>query len=416
MPGDQTMPTQAASADGAPVAGNSTRKPHTRRRAIGTGLARACLALILVVGVLTSATPFGRAAARGLMLLWPVLSASEPPLYDDLGEGVRHTSLTITSNTGPVYLDVYAPTQAKPLLPGSRGAMLFIPGVGDNRTISQLVNLDESLARNGVVVMNMTTTALIDYDLSPADSDAVVRAFQRLAAWPGVDPKRVGIVGFSGGAPLACLAAVDARIRDQVAYILDFGGYYNVVDVLRDFGRRAITLDGKSQRWVPTAVPLTVLSNVLAHRLPEPDASELQAAFTFDNPTPLTDEERATLSPEGQAAYDLLSGDAPDKVDGDIATITAAGGDLLAALSPSSVVDQIRAPIYLLHDHGDTSLPVSEARDFAAALAKLHHPHDYVEVTIFDHTEVRSGLPIGEIVHDGSALARLLYELLLHAS
>jgi dipeptidyl aminopeptidase/acylaminoacyl peptidase len=103
-------------------------------------------------------------------------------------------------------------------------------------------------------------------------------------------------------------------------------------------------------------------------------------------------------------------------VDADIATITAAGGDLLGALSPSSVVGQIRAPIYLLHDHGDTSLPVSEARDFAAALTRLHHPHDYVEVTIFDHTEVRSGLPIGELTHDGSALARLLYELLLHAS
>src|SRR5690348_11313630 len=95
MPGDPTTPTQAASADGASAADAPVRKPHARRRAIGTGLARACLSLILLVGVLTSATPFGRAAARGLLLLWPVLSASEPPLYDAVGEGVRHTALTI---------------------------------------------------------------------------------------------------------------------------------------------------------------------------------------------------------------------------------------------------------------------------------------------------------------------------------
>jgi acetyl esterase/lipase len=329
---------------------------------------------------------------------------------------VRHTSLTISSNTGPVYLDVYAPKQANPLLPGKRGAMLFIPGVGDNRTDPQLVNLDESLAENGVVVMNLTTTALINYDISPDDSDAVVRAFQRLSQWPGVDPKRIGIVGFSGGAPLGCLAAVDPRIRSQVAYVLDFGGYYNVVDVLRDFGRRAIVIDGKLEPWHPTSVPISVIANILSHVLPDPDASELQAAFDWQNATPLTPDERAALSPEGEAAYDLLSGDAPSRVNADIATLTAAGGDLLTALSPSSVVDQIRTPIYLLHDRGDTSLPVTEARDFAAALTRLHHPHDYVEVTIFDHTQVRSGLPIGEVLHDGSALARLLYELLSYAS
>lgn len=418
MPGEPRAPSPAAPADqgsGAGAAATGVRG-LARRRAFGTWLARACLALILLVGLLTSATSFGRAAARGVLLLWPVLSASQPAVYDAIGEGVRHTQLTITANSGPVYLDVYAPTQPAPLVPRARGAMLFIPGVGDNRTIEQLVNLDEALARNGVVVMNMTTPTLINYDLSPSDSDAVVRAFQRLAAWPSVDPRRVSIVGFSGGAPLACLAAVDPRIRDQVAYILDFGGYFDVTNVLRDFGRRAILVDGKLQRWVPTAVPIEVMANVLAHRLPEPDADELRAAFAFENAVPLTAEERAALSPEGQAAYDLLSGDAPDRVEANIATLTAAGGDLLRALSPSSVVGQIRAPVYLLHDRADTSLPFTEARDFAAALARLHHKHDYVELTIFDHTQVRSGLPVPEVLHDGSELARLLYEMLLVAS
>jgi acetyl esterase/lipase len=414
MPGDPATPGSSAgkeSAEGAP-----SRRGRTRRRAFGTWSARAALGLTLLLGLVTSATPFGRAAARGTLLLWPVLSASQPQLYATLGEGERHTSLTIASNAGTVYLDVYAPTQPTPLVPGTRGAMLIIPGVGDNRTDPQLTNLSKSLAENGVVVMEVTTTTLINFDLRPTDSDAVVRAFGLLAQWPGVDPRRVGIVGISAGAGLVYLAAADPRVRDQVAYMVDFGGYFDVVDLLRDFGRRALEIDGKLEPWVPSTVPLAVLSNVLADALPQPEASELQAAFALNNPQPLTEGERASLTPEGQAAYDLLAGDMPSRVDADLTTLKAFGGDRFTALSPGSVIDQIQAPVYLLHDRNDNFIPVTEARDCAAELVRLHHPHDYVEVAIIMHAEVSGNKPLGELTHDAPALARLLVELLRYAS
>ncbi len=393
---------------GAPATARRRGWPTTTRLL----LARTALGLLFVVGAVTSLVPGGRAMARGALVLWPVLTASQPAPYVAVSEGVRHTQLTISSASGPVYLDVYAPMTPVPPVPGARGGLLFIPGVGDNRTVPQLVNLSESLARSGEVIMEMTTPTLIAYSLAPADSDAVVQAFERLAHWPGVGAERVGIVGFSGGGPLACLAAVDPRIRDQVAFIVSFGGYYNVGDVLGDFGRRALLVDGRRQPWAPTAVPLEVLANVLATRLPEPDATELQGAFAFDNPLPLTPAQVAQLTPEGQAAYHLLAGDEPGQENANIATLEPVAGDLLNALSPSSVVGQIRAPVYLLHDRGDTSLPFTEARDFAAELARLHHRYDYVELTIFDHTQVRTGLPLGEVIVDGSQLGRLLYDVL----
>src|SRR6185437_12410600 len=135
---------------------------------------------------------------------------------------------------------------------------------------------------------------------------AVVQAFQRLARWPGVGANRVGIVGFSGGGPLACRAATDPRIRDQVAFITMFGSYYDVRDYLGDIGRRAITENGKLVPWHPTAVPLEVLANVLAPTLPSPDGARLQVGFAFENANPLTPDEVALLSPQGQAAYHLL--------------------------------------------------------------------------------------------------------------
>jgi hypothetical protein len=379
-------------------------------------LARASLAILFAVGAVTSLTPGGRAAGRGALTLWPLLSASQPAPYVQVGEGVRHSQLVIASASGPVNLDVYAPTTPVPPVPGERGGLLFIPGVGDERAEPQLINLSETLARSGVVAMEMTTPTLIDYNLSPADSDAVVQAFMRLARWPGVGPRRVGIVSISGAIPLACLAAVDPRIRDQVAFVVSFGGYYDVRDLLRDYGRRALDIGGHLQPWTPNPVPLEVLAHVLAQRLPEPDASDLRAAFDFANPSPLPAGEVDQLSPAGQAAYHLLAGDEPAQVDANIAALVPAGGDLLAALSPSSVVGEIRAPVYLLHDPSDMYVPVTESRDFAAALARLHHPYEYVELTIFAHAEIRTGLPPGEVVGDGSRLARLLYDVLLVAS
>lgn len=416
-PSSSPSPADQSSAPGAtppkPAAPPSEAAAPPRRRArVRNWVARVVLVLLVAVALWTSLVPSGRAFARGALLLPPLLFPGQANFGVLGGEAIRHTQLTIPSATGPVYLDVYAPIAPPPPIPGARGGLLFIPGMGDNRTIPQLINLSESVARTGEVVMEMTTPALIAYDLIPDDSDAVVQAFERLARWPGVGASRVGIVGFSGGGPLACRAAADPRIRDQVAFITMFGSYYDVRDYLGDIGRRAIMENGQLVPWQPTAVPLEVLANVLASTLPVPDGARLQSGFAFANANPLTPDEVALLSPQGQAAYHLLQGDQPARVNANIATLLPHAGDLLAALSPSSILDQITAPIYLLHDHGDSSIPFTEAQDFDAALTRLNHPHDYLLFTIFDHTQVRSGLPLGDLLDNSARLVRILDDIL----
>ena len=410
------MPAQRPEPETPSPLGPDEAAPRTRRAAVMRWTARALLTLVLLVGATTSLLPQGRAVARGVVLLAPLLSASQPAAFVAVGEDISHSQLTLPSASGTVFADVYAPTTPAPLVPGAHGGLLIIPGLGDERAEPQLVNLADALARTGVVVMLMTTQTLINYDVTPADSDAVVQAFNRLARWKGVGADRVGIVGFSAGGPLACLADVDPRIRGRVAFITQFGGYFDIEQVLRDIGRRALDVNGRMQPWQPNSVPLEVFANVLAHTLPEYDGARLKAGFAFANPSPLTADEVALLSPAGAAVYHLLAGDAPDAVEANIALIQPGARDLLAQLSPRVIVSQIRAPIYLLHDANDPYIPFTEARDFAAALTKLHHPHDYVELAIFQHTEVRQGSALGHVLADGSRLARILYDALLVGS
>ncbi len=380
------------------------------------GAARVALAVLALLGAVAILLPQGRAVVRGALLLPPVFAGEPLGIYRVIGEPVAHRQLTIGTADAPIYLDVWEPATPPPPLPGARGGLLIIPGVGDERAEPQLLNLVTALAQSGEVVMAMTTPTLIAYDLTPADREAVVLAFDRLTRWPGVGADRVGIVGFSAGGPLACVSAVDARIRDRVAFIVQFGGFYDVRSLLRDIGTQSLLVDGRAHPWQPQSVTQFVLVNVLAHALPSWDARRLQAAFTFQDALPMTPDDVAQLSPDGRAAYHLLAGDDPAHVDDFIATLEPGAGDLLDSLSPSAVVGQLRMPIYLLQDHADPYIPFTEARAFDAALTALGHRHEYIELTAFSHTEVRAGNPLGEVISDGARLVRILYEVLLVGS
>jgi acetyl esterase/lipase len=399
----RTTTTQPVSTASPPVA----RQRRGWRRIL-TSAARGALALVFVVCLLLTVTPTGRAGVRAALLLPALLTGAEPPMLVVAGDPIRHTQRTIASQDGLVYLDIYAPTTPTPPVPGARQGLLLISGVGDNRGVPQFVNLAQSLARTGVVAMTMTTDTLMGYTLVPATVDAVVQAALALQHTPGVDARHVGIVGLSAGGSLGMMAAADPRIRDTLGFALSFGGYYDATSLLRDMGRRALEADGRLVAWQPDPVPIQALANTIALTLPGPDQSLLYSGFNALNGLSLSPADQARLSPAGQAAYHLLVGDQPDRVAANLAALPPEGHALLASLSPSSVVGQIHAPVYLLHDQSDIYVPFTESRDFAAALTRLGHPHEFVEFSIFQHVEVKSGQGIGQTIHDGWSLYRIL--------
>ena len=378
-------------------------------------LARVVLLVALLVSAFLSIIPSGRAALRGMLLVPAVLQPNKQTPLTVSGSTVRHSTIVVSARSGPVYLDIYEPDDAAPPLPGAREAVVVIPGIGDERKDSQLINLSMSLAREGIVVMDLTTPALIARRLNPDDVDAVVQAFLALAHHPSVGVGRVGILGISGGGDLGMLAAADPRIRDQLAFMMLFGGYYDATSLLRDFGRRALDVDGTLEPWTPNPVPVEALAKTIAPTLPANESKLLVGALS-EHGTRLTAAQLASLSPDALAAYHLLAGDDPAHVDANIAALSPAMQRDLVALSPSAVLNDIRAPIYLLHDRNDTYVPFTESRAFAAALVQANHPHDFVELNIFAHVEVKSGQGLGPLVGDGVRLFGILTELLEHAS
>lgn len=388
-----------------------TRKKLKPQRHIGKWLARLLLALCFLIGFSFSVVPTGRATGRALLILPGLLSATQPTWQQPVAEPITTTHTTIPSQAGTVYLDVYAPTDNVPAVPGAREGIVLIPGVGDQRQDAQLINFSQTLAHAGIVVMDMTTPALISNRIDAGDKEAVVQALHALQHWPSVDAGRIGLLGFSAGGPLMCLAAADPRLQHKIAFVTEFGGFFDTTTMLQTIGQRALTVDGVIQPWHPVAYPLQVLATTIAPFLPGNDGQIIENAFLPGDTDSLTSLQIAQLAPGSAAAYHLLAGDQPNHVAANLAALPPEVTMLLAGLSPARVVNQIHVPIYLLHDRNDQFVPFTESREFAATLAHMHHPYDFAEFGIFQHVEVRSGLGGNQLLGDGTALLRLVSEV-----
>src|SRR6266487_529011 len=278
--------------------GSPGAKPKRTLR-LGQRAAQAALAFLLCAGCFFSLFPWGRSLARSTFLLPAVISASEPAPLVLAGDSVRFRRITLSSTIGPVFLDIYEPATPPPLIPGGREAIIEVVGAGDNRAVPQLVNLSQSLAREGIVVVNVGTPTLFNYQVSARDGEAVVQAFEFMEHWPGVDPQHIGIIAFSVGDLLACVGAADPRIRDRVAFLALLGGYVDVTSLLRAVGRRAQVVNGQTQPWQPISIDLYVLARSVSGLLSSTDQRLLQQAFPLATiAPPLSAQQQAQLSPD----------------------------------------------------------------------------------------------------------------------
>lgn len=404
---DHQPPAKQANSQSAP-----TGRPR-RNWKLGQRAAQVALAFLLCIGGFLSLFPLGRALTRSALLIPALLSASAPAPLVLAGDPVSFKRLTISSAVGPVFLDIYAPTNPPPPIPGGREAIIDAVGVGDNRAVPQLVNLSQSLAREGVVVVNVGTPTLFRFQVSARDGEAVVQAFEFMEHWPGVNPHHIGIIAFSVSDELACVAAADPRIRNQIAFLGFLAGYFDVTSLLRTVGMRAQDVNGQMQPWHPITTTLYVLAYSMSSQLAPSDQKFLLKAFPLTKfAPPLTTQQQAQLTPGAAAFYHLLEGDEPGSVARNLAALSPGMKALLAQLSPMSVINQIRAPIHLLHDRNDPDIPFSQTQEFAAALARIHHPYDFAAYTIFSHVVVQPGLGLTQELGDGTKLFEVFTSML----
>ena len=248
------------------------------------------------------------------------------------------------------------------------------------RSHPQLVRFARAVASAGQAVLVPRIPEWRDIRLSTEAALSTIRASLRaLEGRPELDGRRVGLVGFSFGAPQAIIAAADPALAGRVAGVVAFGGYCSVEESVRFQFTGVHELDGRREslapdpyaRWVAGANHLTgIPGHENASGVEE--ALRTLAAFTGERRILATDPEveperrrlARALNARERPLFEIMAPHArhlPDRATGaPLATRLGAVMASVPGLNPVPHLERVRVPVRLLHGAGDQLFPYTQ--------------------------------------------------------
>jgi acetyl esterase/lipase len=173
--------------------------------------------LLLTASVFFLGVLFASAAPLAEIPLWPQ-GMPEPVVPSDPLEKTEKgvDGITRRSNVSNPRLFIYEPAAGAPR---SGAAVIVVPGGGFGRLADEHEGSDASvwLAKNGIVAFQLAyrtpTSKHADPSAGPVqDVQKAVIEVRRRAAEFGLNPAKIGVLGFSAGGQVALIAATNERM------------------------------------------------------------------------------------------------------------------------------------------------------------------------------------------------------------
>ena len=373
-----------------------------------TALVLAVLSVLLTVLAVTN--PQGRTAAKAggfILQVIPVIPVK--PLEWFTGRPIKE-EVFFPQAQGQGVADLYRPGGI-----GKRAAVLLFLGVNPaGRDDERVVNLAEGLARSGMVVMVPWSETMTQYRIDPAEVDNLVNAFQYLRGLEYVDPERVGMGGFCVGASLSTVAAQDPRIRENVAFINFFGGYFDVRGLLMSIASRTRFSEGGQEPWEPSDQTLKTFRNHLIESVQSWEDREFLTKVFVDGQEP-NQGDVEDLSSTGGTVYHLMSGVSLEEADELLSRLPEEFQEGLRSISPSQNLVDLKARMLIMHDAKDDNVPSEESRRLMAALKERGNVR-YTEFVLFQHMDPARAVNPLTWTSDVSKLFFHLYSIIRIAS
>ena len=369
----------------------------------------ALLAALAVVALLLALTPQGRTLLKTALLVPQLVPAIPVKPQESLGPEVVRQEVRFDAGDVERVGDLYAIPDGQ-----RRAAVVLFLGVNPaGRDDPRVVNLSEALARAGMVVLVPWSESMVERRIEPQDADRLVHAFQYLQARPNVDPQRVGLGGFCVGASFSLVAAADPRIADQVAFVNFFGGYHDGSDLLAQIASRTSYYRGERHPWEPGDLTREVFTQHLLESVPDAEERRLlEERLASGQPIGNPDD----LSPEAQVVARLLSGPTLEEAQELVSQLPAQARQRLETVSPSTVVEGVRARVLIMHGRGDDLVPVEESRRLRDALQRRDVPMYYTEFVLFQHMDPTRPVDLLTFAREAWKLYWHLYQVVRVAS
>lgn len=354
------------------------------------------------MAVLLLITPQGKAAVRTLGLVAQVLPDIPVKPAEWVTQSPERHRITYPLSSGSGRADLYIPAGE-----GRHSALMLFMGVNPaGPDDERVVNLANSIARTGVVVMIPWSERMINKVVSAEEVDDLVWGFQHMRSLEMVDGDRLGMAGFCVGASLVMVAAQDERISEDVRMVNSFGGYYDAKDLIASVAAQSRFYDGESRAWKPDALSVEVVRLHLLGTIDDETERNLLMEALNDGAIP-----PVGLSSEAHVVYELLNAPDLDTAHSLIEQLPSDALDTLARISPSNGIGRLSAKLLVMHDRADSLVPSDESRRLVDALGSDVDVH-YTESSLFDHLDPTR--PVGgvEFIKEGVKLFLHVYGIM----
>ncbi|MGH7830600.1 MAG: dienelactone hydrolase family protein, partial [Candidatus Binatia bacterium] len=253
----------------------------------------------------------------------------------------------------------------------------------------RLIRFAHSLARSGFVVLAPELIGMKSFRILLSDVDDIVASFRHLASLDHVDSGKMGLLGFSYGAGPTFIAAADPSIRDQVKFLVSFGGYYDPLNVIQFITTGYYEYRDEKGYLQPQPYGKWVFfMNNLDYVESEKDRRLLKTIFKKEEEAkkgeaaPLLRD----LTPRGRRLYQLLVNEDPRRVEALVRGTDPRFQDYLRRLSLAPVVPSIDAYLIVGHGNTDPLIPYTESLRLAAAVPNREKVHLSI-LKLFSHMD-----------------------------
>jgi dienelactone hydrolase len=328
-----------------------------------------------------------RNAALSGLIVADVLRYGRPPLLRYVTPEPKVMLVRYGGGGREMEADFYLPRDGR-----AHPGLILVHGVNEvGKADPRIKWAAEVFCRAGFCVLVPDFLGFKSQRLRPSDIQEIADSLLYLSSRQDlVRPDRLGIAGFSYGAGPTLIAACDPRIRKKVDFLVSFGGYYDLTNIIEFVTTGHYSYHGKSfhrppndyTRWIFLHYNLDLLNQ-------EEDRRLLREAEAWKD-RGQEEELRRRLSEEGKAVYDLLNNRDPKEVPRLLSRLPAKLHGYIEDLSPSRYIHDLKAYLFIVHGVPDDFIPHTESLRLAEALPHKDRAR-LALLRIFSH--VRPSLP-----------------------
>jgi acetyl esterase/lipase len=325
------------------------------------------------------------------LALLDLRSMEREGLLARLGRSPAVEHVLVPGQEGQNAADLYLPHSGEP-----RGGLVLVPGfTPQGKDDPRIVWLARLVARVGFVVLVPDLPGLRSLQAREADVEGMVGSYQFLVDQATrVRPDRVGLMGISYGAGPTLVAAADPRIAERVDFVLSLGGYYDLVDVI-GFVTTGHYAWQDHRGYIPPspyARGRFLLANLDLVQDPRDQEILARVGQGLLNGGGDPSVAAGTLSPWGASLLSLLLNGDPGRVRSLVERLDPRVRERIAYLSPSRVIDRVRAHLLVIHGLEDDFIPYTESLRLAAAAPEPARVHLAITRLVTHVDVVRPGL------------------------